>query len=88
MILYDKMEVDTWQEMRRIWRRLWDTRGLHPIHRPAPTGYGQAPEVLTEKVQGDGFVMYPNGYKEPNHTMSIGQSPLYGNSYCGTLNSF
>jgi len=26
--------------------------------------------------------------REPNHTISIGQSPVYGSNYCGTLNTF
>jgi len=89
MIAYGKRRLKKWRDMKWEWRRLIDTKGFHQINRVAPVGYGQAPDVLIDKVEGPGFVVYPDGWREyePNHYTSSG-SPIYGNSYCGTLNPF
>ena len=76
-----------WKEVKAAWKR--GRRGI-------PKGTAWLPcEVY---AVGKGFYMHPLGTtvwdtedldrRETNHTISIGQSSLYGNSYCGTLNSF
>lgn len=89
MILYHSMRLKTWEQMKLKWTWLIDLRGYHEINRPAPTGYSHAPELLKGKVEGPGFVMYPESYddRKPNHTIRSGAS-IYGNCYCSTVNPF
>lgn len=89
MIAYGKMRLKTWTAMKLEWRWLIDLRGYHQINRPLPTGYGLAPELLKDKVEGPGFVIYPEGYddRKPNHMIRSGSS-IYRDSYCSTLNPF
>mgnify|MGYP003638738339 CR=1 FL=1 len=79
----------TWKQAKREWGSLMREKGLQEINRPAPIGYGEAPHLVTGKVEGEGFVIYPHGYdpREINHTLSS-RASIYGNRYCGTLNSF
>ena len=48
------------------------SKGLQQINRNAPTGYGEAPDLLKGKVEGFGFVIYPRDYdpREVTHTLS------------------
>jgi len=76
-----------YEEVKRAWKR-----GL----RGQVTGY---PAVgCSIYAVGEGFFMHPIDTtiwdtqdivkREDDHTYSIGQSPIYGNNYCGYLNSF
>ena len=90
MIQWSVWKLDTWAEMKFEWGWLMRTKGLQQINRKPPTGYGKAPDLIKDKVEGAGFVVYPAGYepqREPNHLISSG-SPIYGNSYCAYLNPF
>jgi len=79
----------TWQEAKEEWGWLMRDKGLQQINRPPAIGYGEAPDLVTSKVEGPGFVIYPNGYdpREMNHTLSS-RASIYGEGYCGTLNPF
>jgi len=77
-----------YQEVKRAWKVL----GM----RGTVTGYPCIGSYVY--AVGDGFFMHPINTtvfdmehldrREPNHTISIGQSPVYGSNYCGTLNTF
>ena len=79
----------TWKQIKYEWGDLMRSKGLQQINRDPPTGYEVAPDLITEQVEGDGFVIYPKGYdpREINHTLSS-RASIYGNRYCGTLNTF
>ena len=89
MISVHPYRCKTWSEAKREWGWLMRSKGLQQINRNAPTGYGEAPDLLKGKVEGVGFVIYPRDYdpREATHTITT-QSPIYGNRYCGTLNPF
>jgi len=89
MIDWYNFHCRTWREAKRNWGHLMQDKGLQQINRDAPTGYGEAPHLITSKVEGFGFVIYPKGYdpREINHTLSS-RASIYGNRYCGSLNSF
>jgi hypothetical protein len=79
----------TWKEIKYEWGDLMRSKGLQQINREPPTGYEVAPDLITDQVEGEGFVIYPPGYdpRETNHTLTSSSS-IYGNRYCGTLNPF
>ena len=89
MISVHPYQCRTWSEAKHEWGWLMRSRGLQQINRNAPTGYGEAPDLLNGKVEGPGFVIYAGGYdpRETNHTISA-RSSVYGSRYCGTLNPF
>ena len=88
MIMFAGYGWIDYQEVKRAWKVL----GM----RGTVTGY---PCIGCDVYAvGDGFYMHPINTtvwdtedldrREPNHEITSGQSSLYGNSYCGTLNSF
>lgn len=89
MILYGTRKFQNWYALKMEWKWVYETKGHHQINRPPVSGFAEVPSFLKEKVEGDGFVMVPEWYveSEPNHTIGSGSS-IYGNSYCGYLNSF
>ena len=89
MITWATYERRTWSDVKRQWGEMMRCEGLQEINRPAPTGYGEAPDLLKGKVEGPGFVIYAQGYdpRETNHSISS-RAAIYGNRYCGTLNPF
>ncbi len=89
MISVHPYQCKTWSEAKREWGWLMRSRGLQQMNRKAPTGYGEAPDLLNGKVEGPGFVIYGSGYnpRETTHTITTGAA-IYGNRYCGHLNPF
>jgi hypothetical protein len=90
MIKMGKYSYTSWSCVKSAWK---DGR------RGTPTGVPSLP--CTQYAVGDNFLLYPNGFYRPpgdvcdldrratNHEASSAfRSPLYGNSYCGTLNSY
>mgnify|MGYP005989828111 CR=1 FL=1 len=88
MIMFAGYAWIDYQEVKRAWKN----KGLRGLVTGRPCIGCDVYAV------GEGFYMHPLGTtvwdtedldrRETNHTISIGQSSLYGNSYCGTLNSF
>ena len=49
----------TWKEIKYEWGDLMRSKGLQQINREPPTGYEVAPDLITDQVEGEGFVIYP-----------------------------
>ena len=52
MISVHPYRCKTWSEAKREWGWLMRSKGLQQINRNAPTGYGEAPDLLKGKVEG------------------------------------
>lgn len=84
MIRFNGFTYMSW-DIVRYWWKLYGRRGT-------ATGYSTAPNLIRQQVEGPGFVIYPPGHPLPEEAcirMNVSSgSPVYGNSYCATLNPF